>query len=77
MNKVAYERLSWKDDGLYYNSTFTGISLEQDKKHKNMYWLVGDLLPKGRSIYYYNLTTAKDNGKVFYMKLNNETEDSI
>jgi hypothetical protein len=64
---LGYADLVWKDDKLYFGKKNTTVKLIQDEEYDFMYWLEWNFEKPEKSVNFYNLTNAKDNGKKLYL----------
>lgn len=73
---IGYADLKWKDTKLYHGAQDTTVRLVKDEKYDFMYWLEWNFEKPEKSINFYNITNAKDNGKVLYLRyMNCDTEN--
>jgi len=68
---IEYKDLHWEMDRLYYGKKDTTVRLVRDDKIDFMYWLEWNFNGPEKSINFYNLMNAKDNGKILYMRHRN------
>lgn len=73
---IEYKDMHWEGEKLFYGKKDTTIKLVQDAKIDFMYWLEWDFTKPERSVNFYNLTNAKDNARVLYMRHRNNTAEN-
>lgn len=73
---IEYKDMHWEGEKLFYGKKDTTIKLVQDDKIDFMYWLEWDSTQPERSVNFYNLTNAKDNARVLYMRYRNNTAEN-
>lgn len=72
---IGYSDTHWEGNRLFLGKKDTTIKLVQDKDYSHMYWLEWDFDEPRRSINCYNISNAKDNARVLYLRYtNNSTE---
>ncbi len=72
---IEYGDLRWEMDRLFHGKKDTSIRLVRDEKLEFMYWLEWDFGKPEKSVNFYNIINAKENGKILYMRTKNRTTE--
>lgn len=73
---IEYKDMHWEGDNLFYGSKDTTVKLVMDDKFLGMYRLEWNFDKPERSVNFYNITNAKDNARVLYMRYRNNTAEN-
>lgn len=72
---IEYKDMHWEGDKLFYGKKDTSVRLIRDNEIDFMYWLEWDFGKPEKSVNFYNITNAKDNARVLYMRYHNNTAE--
>jgi len=73
---IEYKDMHWEEDKLFLGTKDTTIRLVPDDKFENMYRLEWNFDKPQRSVNFYNITNAKDNARVLYLRYCNSTAEN-
>ena len=73
---IEYKDMHWELDRLYCGKKDTTVRLVRDDVHQHMYWLEWNFTKPEKSVNFYNISNAKDNGRVLYMRYSNRTAEN-
>lgn len=67
--------MHWEEDKLFYGKVDTTIRLVKDRTYDFMYWLEWDFSTPQTSNNFYNISNAKDNARVLYLRYRNNAAE--